>query len=822
MKKSLIYLGLFVVVGLFLSSCSLSKKNVAVVESIDNNIDNNIDTPALASVDVNDELGNSGQMKKFSNYEELKSFLEARAVVLPDYYRSDVKDVFTAPDSDLDYSNINLQVVGINEADIIKTDGTYIYAVSYNNLFIIKASEGEVQILTQLNFPSRPTGLYLNQGKLVIMGVDTEIANSSTYKKFRRQSPYTFVKVFDLSDPTSPKQIRDLDFEGSYIDSRIVNNHLYLILDNYNGYIVGESIVPRLVDGGRVLPNVCRDDNACFAPNVYYFDSPYDHYNFVSINALDLATAKEPVSTQVYILNSTQNIYVSAKNIYLTYTKYLDERAVRLGVMQSVLAPRLSANENSILNKIEKTDSVILNIQEKQQKIEQIYTDFLAGRDADELLVLKSELEGLLEKKFAEETESWEQTMIYKLSLSGASPVYQAKASVPGTLLNQFSLDEDVSGNLRLITTISKNSTSLATTNIYSTNVYILSPQLTLLSSLENIASEEKIYTSRFLGNHVYLITFNTADPLYALNLSDPKSPKLLGKLKIPGITTYLYPYDEYNLIVLSKDTFNDVYGNAVTGGIRLSLFDIHDLNNPLELDYYVAGSTNSDSLALYSHKDFLFDKNKNLLSIPVSLTSGGSFLRPYFNGALIFSIENKKIVLRGQIDHSDGGKYLGLDSWCGQSCYDSSVRRIIYIKDLLYTVSNKYIKVSNLNDFSLKQILKLIPDSDIDKEAETILDPSILSLEDNNAQASEINLNEDTTVLFGPTLPPVQQVNENIDTSNSTVTNTIDESADILDSTIGTVMDNPENVNTGDDMNATSSTMNESAETTSEDIILP
>ena len=240
MKKALVYLSLFAIISLFLSACTLSQKKAPAVEQMNNN------TTESATIDSGDESSNSGQMKKFASYDELRTFLEAKASVLPDYYRGTMKesaarstDAFSSAvdtSTSSDYSQTNLQVAGVDEADIVKTDGTYIYAVSYNDLFIIKASDTEVQVLAKLSFYSRPSELYLSQGKLVVIGADSEIMNSGVYKDFRRKSPYTFVKIFDLSDPAAPKQVRDLDFEGSYLDSRIVSNRLYLVLNNYNNY----------------------------------------------------------------------------------------------------------------------------------------------------------------------------------------------------------------------------------------------------------------------------------------------------------------------------------------------------------------------------------------------------------------------------------------------------------------------------------------------------------------------------------------------------------------------------------------------------------
>lgn len=785
MSKKIAYLSIIFFFGLFLSSCSLINRAAKPSDS---------QVPeATVNESQNDgaDLVYSGQMKKFSNYDELRSFLEKKTVSLPNYSISNsssgshsLNDSYLIP---------SLQDIGIYEPDIVKIEGEYIYAVSYNDIFIIKASENSIQVLAKLTLYSRPSELYVNNGKLLVIGVDTEIMDAQVYKGFRRQSPYTFVKIFNLQDPANPMQIRDLDFEGSYLESRVIDNQLYLILDNFNEYVVGEPLVPRLVDEGRILQSVCGDSSACFAPAVFYFDAPYDNRRFVSINTLDLTSATEPVEAQTYILNSAQNIYVSAKNVYLTYAKGINLESLQLTAMQSVLSNKLSANESAQVDKIRGADSLILSPAEKINKLLQIYNNFLNNRGTDELLIFESELDSLMSDSLSKSSDSQSKTLIYKLNLNGKLPVYQAKGEVAG-LVKDSIIDEDVSGNLRLMTTNDKNSGLFSEKENIASNFYILSPQLSLLSSIESFITNQTIYAARFLGSHIYLNTLDQSDGLYIIDTANVKAPKLLGKLKLTDPLAYLYPYDDNTLISFGRDIQLDAYGNKKFGGIKLALLDITDINNPLELDSYTTGSMGSDSLALYNYKDFLFSANKNFLAVPATLSTGTGSLRNYFDGSLFFSIESGKLILRDKVDHSDGGKYQLLDSSCAGDCYNSSVKRIVYIGNLLYTFSNKYIKVNSLSDFSLRQILKLIPDTDLDVSAEIVSEPIIKVNLENGVNANSDNQSMETLPPIGPILPQ-----ENlIKTDNADVLEDVASSSDLI---VDEVLPIEDDVNTPEDL---------------------
>lgn len=730
MFKKISYLFFILFLASLVSACSLpwqkSDKSISVPLEVEERVRelNNLQEPELSS----------GDLKKFSDYQELRGFLLARNHEYQQKYRQSIgmmpinttfdlssqAESLSSPVSDGaladDYSRTNVQVAGVDEADIIKTDGEYIYALVYNDVYVIKARPAEqARALTKLSFPSRPSEMYIDNGVLVVMGQDRQIIETSVYQKFHRQSPYTFVRVFDVSNPEEPKSVRSLSFEGSYQDSRLIDGRLYMVINNYSHYLTGETAIPRLVDNDRFLSSDCNNNDLCFAPNVYYFDVPYESYQLTSINTLDLRTNNEPVESQAYLLSGSQNIYVSADNIFITHTEYLNEIDVRVVVLKDLLFDRLSVSEQDLLLEIESLSSLILSQSEKKQKIMQLFQRFLDSKASSERSSLDAEIEAAMKKKYEDESANWERTLIYKFDLNDGSPIYRAKGSVPGTVLNQFSLDEDASGRLRIATTRSRNFNFLGQSQESYSNLYILTADLKILGAVENLAPGERIYSVRFMGNRAYMVTFRQIDPLFVIDLSNPQDPKVLGELKIPGFSSYLHPYDEHTLIGLGRDVQVDVYGNTKNGGVKLSLFDVSDPSNPLEVDNYIAGESGSDSLAIHNHKAFLFSRDKNLLLIPASLTSVGSPYRPYFSGALIFSIDNQKFNLRGEIDHSDGGRYLKSDHWCGFRCYDNSVQRGLYIQDYLYTFSNKYLKINHLSDLSAVQDIKLLPDTDAD-----------------------------------------------------------------------------------------------------------
>jgi len=679
----------------------------------------------------------TNRLKKFNNYEELAQFLAdnsnpesgygrnlltfgmessgsslVKSLATPQAAGSDAAasaaDDSSTPNNSLDYSGTNNQVQGVDEADIIKTDGRYIYALVRNELSIIKATPAvEAEVVAKITFKSRPQDIFINGNFLAVFGSDNQIYNEPLYQTFRRQNQYTFFKVFDLSDPTNPQVVRDLDFEGSYFDARLIGDYVYLLTSTYGSYIAKEPLLPRVLDNGQVMTAKCAEATKCFAPDVFYFDIPYDSYSFTNITAINIKDNAESLGGQVYLLNNGQNLYVSQNNIYITYTQYLSEYDLEQTVKRELLFSKLSADDQDKIKQIEDAPNFILNVNEKKAKIAQLIDRYLSSLSQDEAATTQTAIETALKQKLVEKEKEMEKTIIHKIAISGNKIEYQAMGEVNGQVLNQFSLDEN-GDYFRIATTKSQTWSRLseATQDSYS-NIYVLDKGLKLVGSLENLASSERIYAARFMGNRVYLVTFRQTDPLYVISLADPTKPTVLGAVKIPGFSNYLHPVDAdgTKLLGLGRDAEEDTNGGVKIKGLKLTLFDFSDLSQPKELDSYLIGDYASDSIALHDHKAFLYSAEKNLISFPAVMYKDSHLT---FAGALVFSLENNSLQLKSQIDHSDGGRYTQSDYWDGYGYYDNTVKRSLYIDDQLYTFSNKFLKVNNLADFKETKSLEL------------------------------------------------------------------------------------------------------------------
>jgi len=736
-----------------LSGCSLfpQKPTEPVSPPVNNNQDDQ-DNNQVSQTDQNqtieEQLIAQKNINKFENLDELKNFIEERGTgsAYSGYGGMAVDDVMwggvekmAVNSMDLenvavptvqeatglgggpsdDFSTTNIQVEGVDEADIIKTDGKYVYAVVKNDLYIVDAYPAQdATVLAKIQFESRPQDIYINgedgktSDKLVVFGQDDVFYKTDIYQKFKRRGNYAFFKVFDITDKKNPKQIRDLDLEGNYSNSRMIGDYVYFITNNYNYYYAeDEPILPKIISNGEVVSNTCGDGAKCFMPDMYYFDMPYSSYNFTSVLSVNIKDENEEIGGDVYLMSSNQNMYVSLNNIYITYTRYISEYELEMQIIREILYPRLSEKDQDKIAKIEEVENFILSPDEKNRKIQMIIENYGYTLGGDEQDKLDKELEEAMKKKYEDISKELEKTIIHKIAINKGNLEYKTVGEVTGQVLNQFSMDEQ-DGYFRIATTKNRTWSRYMEENLESySNVYVLDKDLKVVGAVEKLAPDERIYSARFMQDRVYLVTFKQMDPLFVIDLSSPTNPKVLGELKIPGFSNYLHPYDDTTLIGFGKDTGETEWGGVRTKGLKVSLFDVSDVKNPKEIDTYVMGDAGSDSIALSDHKAFLFSKEKNLLVIPVSIREslgGGSWGSLTFSGAAVLSIDKNGIELKGKIDHSDGGKLSESDWWRGYNYYDNTVKRSLYIDDVLYTFSNQYLKMNKLSDLNLVKNLEL------------------------------------------------------------------------------------------------------------------
>jgi inhibitor of cysteine peptidase len=556
-----------------------------------------------------------------------------------------------APSASRDHSQTNIQVQGVDEADIVKTDGTYIYQVNRGRIVIAKAyPPGEMEICTTLEFDDKnftPREIYVDEGHLVVIGasgkeipVTREPVIYSDAKMKIYPPPFYFhntVKtiIFDIRDRKNIKELREVELEGHYVSSRKIGSSLYLVANkNIDYYYILEDGAENPAPSYR--DSAVKDEFISIGLEEIRYFPGFTRPNYLIVAGLNLDRPDEQAEVRTF-LGAGENIYASPQNLYATVTGY-----------------------GNTVTKIPDYDP---------------------------------------------------STYIYKFALDNGKINYLAKGKVPGTVLNQFSMDE-YDGHFRVATTsgIPWGSGEDASRN----NIFTLDKKLNLKGKIEDIAPGEKIYSVRFMGKKGYMVTFRTMDPLFVIDLENPENPRVLGALKIPGYSDYLHPYDENHIIGFGKDTMEimhkDSRGNTInTGvidlGIKMALFDVSDVQNPVEIFKEAIGGRGTTSELLHNHKALLFSKEKNLLAFPVTVMESQSntgTMPDYgvftFQGAYVYNLDlTGGFQLKGRITHLTAEDYLK----AGRHLYDSNkqVERIIYIKDVLYTLSQGVFKASGISN---------------------------------------------------------------------------------------------------------------------------
>lgn len=543
-----------------------------------------------------------------------------------------------------DFSTTNIQVEGVDEADIVKTDGKFVYNFSKERLIITDAYPIDGSKIVSITEFSKfnPIEMFVLGDKALLFGNSYEdrVYNSEepvSDQGFRAESmPYyggdsfTVAKLFDISDRSNPKEIKEIKFEGNYLSSRLVGNNAYFVVNSWPRYWLedDENIIPMMVEDGK-LKRVAEPTEIGFIP-------PMPAESFITLVSLNLETQATEKET---IAGSAHGVFASQDSIYLAGTAWFPpETLVPVGT------PVIKDVERIIIGDTEKT-------------------------------------------------------IVNKFGLNNGKIGFLGQGAVPGHILNQFSMDE-FEGNFRVATTIGWNG---------SNSLYVLNKDMETVGTLEDLAPGESIYSARFMGKKAYIVTFKKVDPLFVIDLSDPTNPYVLGKLKIPGYSDYLHPIDETHLIGIGKDTIEAAKGDfAWYQGIKMAIFDVSDVENPVEMHKLIIGDRGTESYALHDHKAFLFDREKELMVLPITLAEisdeskqGGidrwpSYGENTFQGAFVFKVNlDEGFVERGRITHVTDEDELKRGYYYGS---EYSVKRALYIGDVLYTLSEGLLKANSLS----------------------------------------------------------------------------------------------------------------------------
>lgn len=528
----------------------------------------------------------------------------------------------TSVESEADYSGTNVQVAGIDEGDVVKTDGKYIYILRGYYLIITDVNGKDTKVLSQTQIGSDKyenandihtsesknlNEMYIYNDTLAVLGnIYKNVSGKKDGNWFYENENYVTIDLYDVTDRENPKFITSLGQDGSLEGSRLKDGKLYVVSNkyNYNYYEEYDEIainIPQLYDDG-VATKVAATD-ICIAPIVlsenYATVCEYDLENYVR-------------NSVVSILGGGDEIYMSHNNIYILNSEYYDN--------------------------------------ESEPRTESVYTV------VDHLY----------------ETV----TSIYRLSIAEGLKL-ESVGKVDGYMESQFSADE-FNDTLRIVTTYDNYSYTTYTDEAmgfvnykYSedntesqNNLYVLDRDLNIIGSIEGLAEGEYIYSARFDGDIGYFCTYRQVDPLFTVDLTDPQNPIIKSELKITGFSEYLHPWTSTLLFGAGYEADEDTGWRE---NIKLVMFDTSD-----KTAVFAANTLNTDiwgSEAMYNHKAFLIDYNKNLIAFPG------------YEDYYIYSYDEDGFHLQSEIS---------LDGWPWDT-------RGLYVDDMIYIVGTEEIHLIDM-----------------------------------------------------------------------------------------------------------------------------
>lgn len=596
-----------------------------------------------------------------------------------------------------EYSTTNIQVENVDEPDYLKNDSKYVYIVSQNTLSIIDAYPAESAKLVlkiALDIEAQYIqNMFLNGDRLIVFyngQSDDEIIPQYDFVPRRSYSSVTHALIIDVSDKEAPRILKDYSIDGYFSDARMIGDYAYFVTNSNIDYQYPK------------LPVIMESSVRVTTPEAFYFDNMDQFSNFNTLTAIDIFG--DTISSETFLMGYTGTIYVSEDNFYLTYQQSMPfefyENSSRDRFFD-IIVPLLPSDIQEKIKAIQ--DDPSINSSTQWAKISELMQKSYNEMDKNEKEKLFEKIKEALNEYDTKIQEETNKTIIHKISINEDKIKYVAKGSVPGRLLNQFSMDQ--SGDRFRVVTTTEHYTQYQ--GMVRTNaVYVLDEQLNTVGKLDQIAPDESVYSARFIGERLYLVTFEQVDPFFVIDLSSD-TPKILGELKIPGFSNYLHPYDNEHIIGIGRDTKEIEEGRIQQLGIKIALFNVADVNNPKVIDDVIIGDSATYSESLYDHKAFFFDKTRGILSIPItgdikSLSEGSSskMFAPDYNrwsGFYVYGLNNMNgFNLKGKVTHSDSdSRYYGMGG-----------ARTFYIDDVLYTASEGYLKMNSVTD--LKEINSL------------------------------------------------------------------------------------------------------------------
>ena len=477
----------------------------------------------------------------------------------------------SAASASSEHSGTNLREANVDEGDVVKTDGKFIYQVKNDlKIRIIRANGGSLEEVSVLEPSYNGSGdlldMYLASDQLVLITYEksSELSRDDSEAYYVNQKKETHVRTYELGDRTAPKEIGNVVLEGRYETSRITGGVVYVVTDKTQD---------------RFYPIVYRNEPVRDYTLVdAFFDwmsdlfPELDNYSAAEYSERTAAESADEKTEEAF----DEEEFLSRGAVPKVNGEYLKADSIYVPKMYSI-------SRNWLISSVRLSDPT------KVTDAEMICTDLSELYVSSNALFLIGSSEA-----------DYDGANVIRVDFADGAIRPTAAAYLPGTVDDSFSVSESGDGHFRAAVTRGWNGTN---------SVYVFDKAMNLTGSLENIIEGEEIKSARYIGNILYLVTYRNTDPLFSVDLSDPAAPKLLGELKIPGFSEYLHPYGDGRLLGLGYET-DPKTGDTI--GTKLSLFDVSDPSNVKELSKLVLRNV-EPSVAFQNYKSVLADPGKNL-----------------------------------------------------------------------------------------------------------------------------------------------------------------------------------------------------------------
>jgi Beta propeller domain len=578
-------------------------------------------------------------------------------------------------------STTNNQVAGVDEADFIKNDNKYLYVVSGQHFRIIKAwPAAATQEVAKVKLEGTPKKLVVTKDRaLIYTSLGSTSTSGGSYSRgectygyscrFTGDGNPTLITVWDITDRKAPSLVRKIRLTGSYINARRVGSAVFTVLHSPGVAFPNLRYYPQNVGCGGTL-----------------------HFWLV---------------TQAYEKLRAENTKIIQQTTLKDWLPSVDDTIVKgasAGTTSKLLAGCKGFYRSSLSDGGEFTTLLALDMdRETPASSSTIVSRPGAVYASGKALYMAVPHERSSGRGWYGSMRSVSEASTvhkFRLSPSSATAAYAASGVVKGRALNQFAMDEQ-DDFLRMATTSGRVPASA----VHSTLTVMQQRGLTLdlVGQLDNLAPTEDIRSVRFAGDRGYVVTFKKTDPLFVFDLSQPRQPRVMAELKIPGFSTYMHMLDDKHLLTIGYDA-NDQGSFAWFTGVMLQIFNVSDPKHPRLAHKHVIGTRGSSSAALNNHLAFNYFAPKDLLALPMTVCEGSSGGGSYgktmtFSGLMVFDTTAASgFSLRGKVDHP-AGKSISCSNWWTNA--ESQVERSVFMDDFVFSISRSAIKVNSLKDLS-------------------------------------------------------------------------------------------------------------------------